>query len=474
MSPAQSTASSSALSPQDTVERALSLSTADGAIVIATERFDANLRWANNTLTTNGEMRSRTLTVISIVDGTAGAASGVVERSAVVAGDIEALVRASEKAARDAGPADDAAPLVAPGADYGAAAADWGSGPADTSIAVFSSFAPELGEAMRSAAATDRLLFGFAEHTMSTTYLGTSTGLRLRDSEPSGRLEVNAKSADLGRSVWAGEFTADFADIDVAAIDRQLQTRLGWAERQLELAPGRYETVLPPSAVADLMIYLYWTATARDAEEGRTVFSRQGGGSRIGDQLSKAPITLRSNPAEPGLQTGSFVSTGDSGSHQSVFDNGAPITAQNWIEDGTLSTLVSPRAWAATSGGREVQAVNNLILDGAGKSLEDMIASTERGLLLTCLWYIREVDPQTLLLTGLTRDGVYLVEGGEVTGAVNNFRFNESPVGILSRVQEIGHSDITLCREWNDYFTRTAMPPLRIADFNMSTVSKAS
>jgi predicted Zn-dependent protease len=103
-----------------------------------------------------------------------------------------------------------------------------------------------------------------------------------------------------------------------------------------------------------------------------------------------------------------------------------------------------------------------------------MVAATDRGLLLTCLWYMREVDAQTLLLTGLTRDGVYLVEGGEVVGAVNNFRFNESPVDLLRRLGEVGRTEPTLCREWNDYFARTAMPALRVGEFNMSTVSQAS
>src|SRR5258707_4149684 len=106
--------------------------------------------------------------------------------------------------------------------------------------------------------------------------------------------------------------------------------------------------------------------------------------------------------------------------------------------------------------------------------LREMIGSTERGLLLTCLWYIREVDPQTLLLTGLTRDGVYLVEDGEVVGAVNNFRFNESPVGMLARLLEVGATEPTLPREWGDYFNRAAMPPVRVEGFNMSSVSQAS
>ena len=117
----------------------------------------------------------------------------------------------------------------------------------------------------------------------------------------------------------------------------------------------------------------------------------------------------------------------------SVFDNGLATPAVNWIEDGTLTNLIRPRAWALRTTAPATAAVDNLILEdpNATASLDEMVAATDRGLLLTCLWYIREVDPQTLLLTGLTRDGVFLVENGEVTGAVNNFRFNESPVDLL-------------------------------------------
>jgi predicted Zn-dependent protease len=141
-----------------------------------------------------------------------------------------------------------------------------------------------------------------------------------------------------------------------------------------------------------------------------------------------------------------------------------------------LSALHSSRFSALKAGVAVTPAVDNLIMTapGASASLESMIASTKRGLLLTCLWYIREVDPQTLLLTGLTRDGVYLVEEGEVVGAVNNFRFNESPVGMLSRLLEVGATAQTLPREWGDYFSRAAMPVLRVEGFNMSSVSQAS
>ncbi|MFE3326199.1 metallopeptidase TldD-related protein [Streptomyces sp. NPDC059176] len=455
--------------PHEIVERALELSTADGCVVIADEHSSANLRWAGNALTTNGVTRGRTLTVIATVDGAEGTASGVVSRSAVTADDLEPLVRAAEEAARAAGPAEDAQPLVA-GIPV---AGDFTDAPAETSSAVFAEFAPALGEAFARARSGGRELYGFANHELTSTYLGTSTGVRLRHDQPNGTLEVNAKSPDRSRSAWAGHSTRDFKDVDPAALDHELATRLGWAERRIELPAGRYETLLPPTAVADLLIYQLWSASGRDAAEGRTVFSKPGGGTRLGEPLAQLPLTLRSDPSEPGLESAPFVIAHSSGGDLSVFDNGLPLSATDWVREGTLDRLVTTRHSAGLTGLPVAPAIGNLILDGGGeRSLEEMVASTGRGLLLTCLWYIREVDPATLLLTGLTRDGVYLVENGEVIGEVNNFRFNESPVDVLSRAVEAGRTEKTLPREWSDWFTRAAMPALRIPDFNMSSVSQ--
>ncbi|WP_405556706.1 metallopeptidase TldD-related protein [Streptomyces sp. NBC_01171] len=455
--------------PYEIVEQALALSRADGCVVIADEESSANLRWAGNALTTNGVTRGRTLTVIATVDGQQGTASGVVSRSAVTAAELEPLVRAAEAAARAAGPAEDAQPLVSGVPD----SPDFRDAPAETSSAVFADFAPALGEAFARARAGGRELYGFASHETVSTYLGTSTGLRLRHDQPTGTLELNAKSPDHTRSAWAGRSTRDFKDVDPGALDTELAERLGWAERRVELPAGRYETLLPPSAVADLLIYQLWSASGRDATEGRTVFSKPGGGTRTGERLSELPLTLRSDPDEPGLGCAPFVVAHSSGGDRSVFDNGLPVRATDWIKDGVLEHLTTTRHSAALTGLPLAPALDNLILDGGGdRSLADMVAATERGLLLTCLWYIREVDPATLLLTGLTRDGVYLVENGEVTGQVNNFRFNESPVGVLGRASEAGRTEQTLPREWSDWFTRAAMPALRVPDFNMSSVSQ--
>ncbi|NKI41165.1 metallopeptidase TldD-related protein [Streptomyces physcomitrii] len=455
--------------PHETVERALTLSRADGCVVIADETSSANLRWAGNALTTNGVTRGRTLTVIATVDGAEGTASGVVSRSAVTGEDLEALVRAAEAAARAAGPAEDAQPLV----EGTPASPDFAEPPAETTSAVFADFAPALGESFARARAGGRELYGFANHEMVTSYLGTSTGLRLRHDQPNGTLELNAKSPDRSRSAWAGRATRDFRDVDPAELDAELAVRLGWAERRVELPAGRYETLLPPSAVADLLVYQMWSSAARDAAEGRTVFSRPGGSTRVGERLSPLPLTLRSDPYEPGLESAPFVLAHSSGDDSSVFDNGMPLARTDWIHEGELARLTTTRHSARLTGLPLAPPVGNLVLDGGGtRSLTEMVAATERGLLLTCLWYIREVDPATLLLTGLTRDGVYLVENGEVTAEVNNFRFNESPVDLLGRATEAGRSERTLPREWGDWFTRAAAPPLRVPDFHMSSVSR--
>jgi predicted Zn-dependent protease len=468
-------ATSTLVPAQDVVDHALGQSAADGCIVLVSERSETNLRWAANSLTTNGQMRSRTVTVVSVKAGPDGTRAGVVSRPVASLDEVGELVADSERAADQSDVADDAAPLVAAHHPHDG---DWDAAAAETSVDVFSAFAPELGRAFTTAAGREELLFGFAEHAVTTEFLGTSTGLRRRWVQPTGRLEVNGKSTDLTRSAWDGVPTADFSDVDISAVADGLSQRLSWARNRVEVSPGRYETILPPSAVADLMINVYFESTARAAEEGRSVWSDAHAESktRIGQRLSPLPVRLWSDPAADGVRCAPFA-VADASFYGlfSVFDNGLPRESTDWIADGELRDLLRNQAWAKKTGCPPRPFIDNLLMDAGGSaSLDDMIASTERGLLLTCLWYIREVDPQTLLLTGLTRDGVYLIEDGKVAGATTNFRFNESPVGMLERLREVGAGQRTLCREWNDFFTRTVMPPLRVADFNMSTVSDAS
>lgn len=401
------------IAADDVVDRALAASRADETVVIVADTAEASLRWAGNSMTTNGRTSSRSWTVVSIDRTGEQARVGSVSSTSVDPSDIEMVVRASEAAAADAEPAADAMSALA-------------------------------------------------------------AGLRRRYTDPTGSIELNGKRG-AGASAWVGAHTKDFADVDVPTLLAELDTRLDWTARRVELPAGRYDTVLPPSPVADLMIDLMWSMEGRGAEEGHTAFTRSGGGTRVGERLTDLPLTLRSDPHAAGLEYAPFVATGASSEAISVFDNGMPIERVDWIRDGTIGALAYPRSAAAEFGAPVAVPGENLLLTGgSAASTADLVADVERGLLLTTLWYIRMVDPITLLLTGLTRDGVYLIEDGAVTAAVNNFRFNESPLDLLRRVRAAGATVPTLPREWKDWFTRTAMPPLRIPDFHMSSVSPAT
>ncbi len=464
--------------PQEVVERTLSAARhLHGCAVLVRESSEAVLRWANSTMTTNGHTTSRRTTVIAFLalggaDAGPGTpapgdiAAGVVTSSVAVTdgAQLEQLVRAAEAAARDAGPAKDAAPLLEPDTDDAA----WDEPAAETSIGVFGAFAEGLAEVL----AGPHRQYGFATHELSTVWLGTSTGIRRRWVQPTGSVELNAKTPDLTGSAWTGASTADFTDVDVLALAAEADRRLAWGGRRVTLPAGRYETLLPPSAVADLMVYLAWSMEGRPAQEGRSALAGPDG-PRVGEKLTALPLTLASDPAAPGLEYEPFLTAGSSGEGISVFDNGAPTRRAEWVSEGTIDELVYSRAEAAEFGTRFTPAGENLLLTGgSAASIADLVARTERGLLLTCLWYIREVDPTTLLLTGLTRDGVYLVEGGEVVGEVDhNFRFNYSPLDVLRRATEVGATERTIPREWKDWFTRTAMPPARVPEFNMSSIS---
>ena len=206
------------------------------------------------------------------------------------------------------------------------------------------------------------------------------------------------------------------------------------------------------------------------------MFSKPGGGTRIGEDIVNQGVRLYSDPSYAGIECAPFVIAGGSSDRSSVYDNGLPLGSTDWIADGRLTSLIQTRHTAELTGQPTTPGIDNLVLDidrGSGTEA-DLVAGLDDGLLLTCLWYIREVDPQTLLLTGLTRDGVYRVEGGEITGAVNNFRFNESPIDLLRRYTHASETVPSFSREWGeDEFSRTATPALRIPDFNMSSVSQA-
>ncbi len=450
---------------QDTIDRVLRLSKADACIGIARRVASVNIRWAHNTVTTNGDADEVQLTVISV----AGRRVASVTRTYFPAERLEEIVREAEAACERRPEAPDYMPLI----EGRGEPADWHAPPADSDIHVFDPFVPQLRTLYEEARRANIATFGYSEFQTATTFVATSTGVRQRYTERMGKVEMTGKTPDFARSSWVGQVTHDFLDIDVRGMFETLQQRLGWAAKRIDMPAGAYEVLLEPSPAADLAISAYWFMTRRDADEGRSPYSKPGGGTRLGERLFGG-VTIYSDPAEPAIETTPFHYGVDSGSASSVFDNGLELSRSEWVRNGVLQNLITPRYWAAkTPGSRVMPYVNNLVVAGSGPSTREMIAQTERALLVTCFWYIRTVDPQSALLTGLTRDGVFLIEHGQVKGAVNNFRWNMSPIAALAQVTQTGRCGLALPRE-HDEFLRSKAPALRIERFNMSSVSEAS
>jgi len=456
------------ISAQDLVEKILARSTTDDCIVIVQDSTQANLRWASSTLTTNGVIAQRSVTVIAFVGLNGSMASGAVTRTNVDESDIEAILSEATASAKAAGAAEDFAPLA-----RDVAFGNWSAAHTPTGPEIFSSFAPELGEMMQRSKSDEIELFGYAEHTHESIWVGSKGGMRLRHDTPVGRVEMTGKSHQRSRSTWDGVETHDFKNVSVAKIDANIRQRLEWQAKKVDLPAGRYDTIFPSGSIADIYVYMMWVSGGRNAFEGQSVFSKKGGGTRVGEKLSNVGLQLFSTPTHPVLAGSPFISASTSSSLTSVFDNGQKQSQVDWIKDGVLQSLVQTRVSAKITSMPYTPMGNNLIMsvDNGSGNLEDLIKKVDNGLLLTTLWYIRMVDPNSLLLTGLTRDGVYYVKNGEVQGATNNFRWNDSPVSALSRIAHAGATEWTQPREWAGDVTSMSVPPMIIKDFNMSTVS---
>lgn len=447
------------MEPSKIIEDLLAASKTSDLVVAVRRNSAVNLRWANNTSTTNGAMDGWALRIVAIDDGRVSSIGTTLQGDE----DPVAILRAAEAACSDKPVAPDALPLLAGTGDVPAEF--------DTPRSAIEPDALDVDAVARlcnDAKSADLLTYGYVEHERHALWLGTSAGVRRSDEIERARFDFTTKSSDRSKSTWEGSFVDETFDAGVAFA--AARRRLEWSETQVSLEPGDYEVLLSPSCVADMLTYMMWMATLREAREGRSAFSRPGG-TMIGERLSEMPVTIVSDPSAEGLPTIPFVAAGSSDSYSSVFDAGVSVEPTTWVREGVLERLIAPRKIANDAGTPPAHFAGNILVPSTGPSLDEMIASTTRGLLLNSLWYIRMVDPQSLLLTGLTRDGVYLVEDGKVVGEVNNFRFNMSPLTMLKNIEQIGQSRVVLPREFETSLTHC--PPMRVRDWRMSSVSDA-
>lgn len=296
---------------------------------------------------------------------------------------------------------------------------------------------------------------GFLEHERTSQAFATSAGFFGMHHDTRVGLTTTARTPDGKGSGWA--MAGGVGGFDVARATRTACSKAKLSQGARPLEPGHYEVVLEPAAVAELLGYMLGSLDARSVDEGRSCFSKKGGASRVGEKVAGA-LTLRSDPWSPLAPCAPFDG------------QGMPRTAMNWIEDGVLRNLQISRYWGRKTMRKPVAAMGSLVASGPSpQSLDAMVAGMERGLLVTRFWYVRMLEPQTLTVTGLTRDGVFLVEKGKIVGPVNNFRFNQSVVQMFVDADAYGEP-VTI---GGDSWLPMAVPALRCKSFNMASKSDA-
>ena len=269
---------------------------------------------------------------------------------------------------------------------------------------------------------------------------------------------LTVRTSDGTGSGWAGAEHNDASKVDFAGVSRRAIEKARLSRNPVAVEPGRYTVIFEPQAVGDICQLIGFYADARATDEGRSPFVKQGGGTKIGEKIMDERISIYADPFDPQILAQPF--DGD----------GLPLGKQVFIENGVLKTLYYSRFWAQKKGVEPTGAPTSFLMSGGSASVEDMIKSTERGILVTRLWYLREVDPRTILYTGLTRDGTFLIENGKISKAVKNFRFNDSPLFLLNNLEMIGQPVRLAGTEAGG---AVVVPPLKVRDFNFTSLSDA-
>jgi predicted Zn-dependent protease len=341
---------------------------------------------------------------------------------------------------------------------------------ASTASARNQAMIPHIRAIIDGAKANNLVVAGFFERSAETAAIANKQGNFGYGRVTDANLSATVRNAAGSSSGWASQPAVLIESIDGAAVAKTaIDKCLRWKEPK-RLDPGKYTVVLEPTATGDLVQLMGFSMQARAAEEGRSFLSKKGGGTMAGEKLFPDFITLRSDPFNklysvlPWGGGGGFGFGGGGGA-----GGGLPAERMSWIENGVVKNLFYDRYYAAKAGKQPTPFPNRLVLEGSDKSLADLIASVDRGLLVTRFWYIRVVNQQTAQLTGLTRDGVFLIEQGKVTSPVMNFRFNQSPVEMLKNTVAMGKPVRVRGGEGGGMIA----PPIVVKDFSFTSISDA-
>ena len=430
--------------------KVLAFSKADSCIVSLAGHARGNIRFALNTVTTSGYQDD----LVVSIESHFGQRSGSVSLNELDDASLRAAVRKSEEIARLAPPNEEFQPPL--GAQkYLESRVYW----AGTAGAGAEKLAALCRPAVREAEARGVTSAGFLTSGADGSAMATSNGLFLHENSTLASFTLSSRTHDGTGSGWVGGEQHDISRLDTAHLAKVAVQKTLDSRNPVALEPGKYTVLLEPTAVCDLLGMLLFALDTRSADEGRSFFTRKGGGNKLGEKLFGDKVTIFSDPQHPSAP-GSVYST-----------DGLPAVRRSWIEGGVLKELNCSRYWAKKTNREPVPFPTNVIMNGGNTSREEMIKSTKRGILVTRFWYIREVDPRTLLLTGLTRDGTFRIAHGKIVRPVKNFRFNESPVALLNNLEAMGPSERTIGSE--SQFCPVWLPPLLVKDFTFSSLSDA-
>ncbi|MCC7054328.1 MAG: TldD/PmbA family protein [Gemmatimonadaceae bacterium] len=443
-------------------DRVLAFAKADETRVNIASGWTGNTRFAGNEITTSGGSTNTTVTVTSTVGRRrASAQTNILDDAS-----LRRTVESAESLARLSPENPEIVPELGP-QEYAAVNGyfDTTAGLDPERRAAATKSAIEASEAA-GGAGSNIFVAGFLEANAGASAVATSRGLFAYHRATSANLGITARTPDGTGSGWSNAGARDWSRIDAAALGRTAAQKAAASRNPRAIEPGLYTVVLEPAAVADIMGSLLGTFNARANDEGRGTFSKSGGGTKLGEKIADERVTMYSDPADADLLAQPFAA------------DGTPVRRVTYIENGILKEFAYDRFWAQKQGKAPTGGGGGFGGGGGGgfgggavkfvggtQTTAELIAGTKRGILVTHFFYIRPLDQRTVMLTGLTRDGTFLIENGKITAAVKNFRWNESPLFLLSKIEEIGRAE--------PVGAGRVMPSLRAKDFNFTSLSDA-
>ena len=423
--------------------KALGFSKADECTVSVAGSEGGNIRYAQNAVSTAGDVSRKSLAVTSSF----GKRTGVATINEFDGASLEKVVRRAEELAQLSPENPEYVPLLGPQKYMNSVTYK------DSTAAMNADKrADDVAKSLKVSKDAKLEAAGFIENTTGYNAMMNSKGLfgYTRDTDVS--FSVTLRNQAGTGSGYTNKSYNDSGKLDTTALTKIAASKANGSAGAKAIEPGKYTVILEPMAASDLISTMIGGFDARSADEGRSFMSKKGGGTRLGEQLFDEKVTIYSDPLNADLPFSTFA--GD----------GRPQKKTVWVNKGKVNQLAYSRYWAQQKGVEAQPPANRIIMEGGTSSIANMIKNTDRGILVTRFWYIRFVDPQTLLLTGLTRDGTFYIENGKIQFPIKNFRFNESPVIMLNNVEELGKPERT---------ENMIVPPMKIRDFTFTSLSDA-